>query len=171
MARITIALLLMIFAQVCFGQETESELEKRNGFKSLKLGMPVDSVKGTKFKKDFKERDEFDAKLYEVEDPSYQKIGEVEVKSIHIKAYKNLVYEISVITPKDPRLMKALESIYGKAEYDLKNETYFWKGTTLTLKFRSSSKTTLEMLYNSLAISKMMKQDKEKKVETIANDF
>jgi hypothetical protein len=106
-----------------------------------------------------------------VEDPAYQKIGEVEVKSIQIKTYKNLVYEISVVTPKDPRLMKALESIYGKADYDMKAETYFWKSESITLKFHALSKHTLEMLYFSKIVSNMMKTDKAKKVEAIADDF
>ncbi len=163
------------FLTICSGyvmaQENQSELDKRNGFKDIKLGMAIDSLKGTKFKKDFKERDEFDAKLYDVEDPAYQKIGEVEVKSIQVKTYKNLIYEISVVTPKDPRIMKALESIYGKADYDMKAETYFWKSESITLKFHALSKHSLEMAYFSKTVSNMMKADKAKKVEAIAEDF
>lgn len=147
------------------------ELEKRNGFKDLKLGMVVDSVKGVKFKKDFKEGDQYPAKLYTVDNPEYDKIGEVNVSRIEVKAYNNLVYEISVVAHKDPRLMKALESLYGKSEYDMKNEIYFWKGETLLLKFQASGKNHLEMLYISYTVRKMMKVDKEKKVDDIANDF
>jgi hypothetical protein len=148
-----------------------TELERRNGFKDIKLGMPVDSVKGVKFKKDFKERDEFDAKLYSVDNPDYEKIGEVEVKRVELKAFKGLVYEISVVTDKDPRLMKALESIYGQSEYDLKRETYFWKAKNIVLKFRSHSRNQLEMCYVSYLVTGMMKEEKTKKVEAIANDF
>jgi hypothetical protein len=154
----------------CFSQEM-TELERRNGFKDIKLAMPVDSVKGAKFKKEFKERDEFDAKVYDVENPDYAKIGEVAVKRIEVKTFKGLIYEISVVTEKDPRLMKALESIYGQAEYDLKQETYFWKGKDIVLKFRSHSRNQLEMIYYSLYVSRLMKDDKTKKVEAIANDF
>ena len=75
------------------------------------------------------------------------------------------------MTGKDPRLMKALESIYGQAEYDIKRETYFWKSENVSLKFRSHSKNSLEMVYNSQPVRKMMKEDKGKKVEAIANDF
>jgi hypothetical protein len=67
--------------------------------------------------------------------------------------------------------MKALESIYGQAEYDLKRGTYFWRGETVSLKFRSHSKNELEMLYTSFIVYKMMKADKHKKVEAIADDF
>ena len=46
--------------------QTISELDKRNGFKDIKLGMHADSVKGISLKKEFLERDEFPAKLYSV---------------------------------------------------------------------------------------------------------
>ncbi|MFZ6010957.1 MAG: hypothetical protein ACOYXT_11490 [Bacteroidota bacterium] len=147
------------------------ELEKRNGFKDIKLGMVVDSVKGIKLKKEFKERGEFPAKLYEVEHPDYQKIGEVEISKVELKAYKDLIYQITVVADKDTRLMKALESIYGQAEYDIKHETYFWKSKNLVLKFRSHTKHHLEMSYISYPVLNQMREDKGKKVQNIAEDF
>lgn len=148
-----------------------AELERRNGFKDLKLGMSIDSVKGYKFKKDFKEKNEFEAKLYSVEHPDYAKIGEVPVNKVEIKTYKGTVYQIHIVTEKDPRLMKALQSIYGLAEYDLKRETYFWKGQNLILKFKSFSKNQLEMIYTSFPVLNTMQEDKGKKVQDIADDF
>ena len=133
--------------------------------------MAVDSLKGIKFKKDFKERKEFDAKLYEVENPAYESIGEVKIKKLEVKAYKGLIYEISVTTGKDTRVMKALESIYGKSDYDMKNETYFWKTDNLILKFKSEGKNRLQMLFVSYLVHKMMREDKDKKVDDISNDF
>lgn len=163
--------LLILFAfSNSYGQDL-SELERRHGFKDIKLGMVIDSVKGYKLKKEFKERDVFPAKLYEVEHPNYETIGEVKVKEIELKTYKDLIYEINVITEKDARLMKALESLYGKSDYDMKNETYFWKTDSLILKFKSEGKNKLQMLYVSYAIHKTMKEDKDKKVDDIANDF
>jgi hypothetical protein len=170
MRRLIFFFLLFFGAAGVFGQEL-TELEKRNGFKDIKLGMPVDSVKGIKFKKDFKDNDEFEAKLHSVEHADYSKIGEVPVRHIEVKSYRGLVYEINVVTPKDPRLMKALESIYGKADYDMKTETYFWKTDLITLKFHAHSKKELEMTYISYLVRNMMKADKNKKVEAIADDF
>jgi hypothetical protein len=171
MLKSTLLLLLLTMFYAVAGQDI-AELERRNGFKDLKLGMSIDSVKGEKkFKKEFKEQNEFVSRLYTVENPDYAKIGEIPISRIEIKTYKDLVYQIHVVTDKDPRLMKALESVYGSADYDLKKETYFWKGQTLILKFRSFSKNQLEMIYSSYLILKMMKQDKGKKVEDIADDF
>lgn len=169
--RLTIAILLsFILVNVCQGQDP-SELERRNGFKSIKLGMVPDSVKGVKFKKEIKENDEFPAKLYTVEDPELASIGEVKIDRIELKAYKDLVYEISVVTDKDTRLMKALESLYGKAEYDMKKERYFWRTDNMVLIFKSHGRGHLELLYTSYTIHKMMKADKNQKVDDIINDF
>lgn len=170
MNRFPFIFLLSFIVSATYAQDL-NELEKRHGFKDIRLGMIADSVTGVKFKKEIREKDEFPARLFVVDHPDYSRIGDVKVKSIELKAYQDLIYEISVIVEKDTRLMKALESIYGKAEYDMKNETYFWKTENLILKFRSSGKNHLELLYTSFVIHKMMKDDKNKKVDDIANDF
>jgi hypothetical protein len=166
------ALLLFTLAHLTTNGQDIAELERRNGFKDLKLGMAIDSVQGEiKLKKEFKERNEFQAKLYSFDNPDYVKIGEIPVSKIEFKTYKDLIYQIHVVTDKDTRLMKALESVYGVADYDMKKETYFWKGQTLILKFRSYSRGQLEMVYTSYRILGLMKEDKGKKVEDIAEDF
>lgn len=170
MIRLLFFVFLTVLAEKACAQKI-LELEKRNGFKDLILGMHVDSVKVTKFKNDFKEREEFDAKLFTVENEAYKNIGEVAVKGIEIKTYKDLVYEITVVTEKDPRLMKALESLFGQAEYDMKKETYFWKAPSLVLKFKSLSRTELQLTYSSFKVHDLMKQDKKQKVQDIADDF
>jgi len=170
MTRLFLSFSLILLIQTLTAQNT-SELERRHGFKSLKLDMPIDSVKGYKLKKEFKERDEFLAKLYTIENPEYATIGEVTVDKVEVKTYKDIVYQIHVVTEKDPRLMKALESIYGLAEYDHKHEIYFWKAQTLVLKFKSKSKNQLEMIYTSFSVNNLMKEDKNKKVQNIADDF
>lgn len=166
-------LLALIFTSslTAFAQDI-AELEQRNGFKDLKLGLHIDSVRGEKkLRKEFLEQGEFAARLYSVADAAYATVGEIAVDEIEVKTYRDLVYEIRVTTEKDPRLMKALESIYGLAEYDMKRETYFWKSRTLVLKFRSASRKQLEMVYISYPILALMKEDKGKKVEDIADDF
>jgi hypothetical protein len=165
-----LTLLFILASFICSAQKI-AELEKRNGFKDLKLGMPIDSVKGSKLRKEFKEKEEFDAKLYSVENPLYATIGEVKINTIELKTYKGQVYQIHVVADKDPRLMKALESIYGIAEYDMKRETYFWKGQSMVLKFKSFSRNQLEMIYTSFLVLNQMKEDKGKKVQDIADDF
>lgn len=161
---------ILLIAIPGFGQNVD-ELERRNGFKDIKLGYPVDSVTGYKLQKEFKEKDEFPAKLYSVDNPEYETIGEVKVNKVELKTYNDLIYEIRVVANKDSRLMKALESLYGKADYDVKNDTYFWKTDNLILKFQSEGKNRLQLLYISYKLHRTMKEDKNKKVDDIANDF
>jgi hypothetical protein len=167
-----IALMMLVTASSITGYgQNLAQLEKRNGFKDIKLGATVDSLKGVKLKKEFLEKNEFPAKLYTVDHPDYAKIGEVAIDKIEVKTYKDLIYEIIVITDKDLRMMKAMESLYGKSDYDLKRETYFWRTENIVLKFRSHSKNRLELLYIYLPVLKQMKEDKNQKVDDIANDF
>jgi hypothetical protein len=75
---------LLFSCLTVFSQETgtETELDKRNGFKDIKLASPIDSVKGAKFKKDIKENSH-PAKVYTIEDP--EKLRSTPLKSGHTK--------------------------------------------------------------------------------------
>ncbi len=70
-----------------------------------------------------------------------------------------------------PELMKAMENVLGKATYAAKEGNYFWAGETLLLTFESHSKKHLKLVYSSCIIPKLMKADREKKVENISNDL
>ncbi|NJM25510.1 MAG: hypothetical protein HC859_08495 [Bacteroidia bacterium] len=153
---------LLSLTAVALAQDI-TELDKRRGFKDIKLGASIDSVKGAKFKKDLKERDNATAKLYTVEHPDYETIGEIKVDKIEVKTYKDLLYEITVITDKDPRLMKAMENVFGPPQYDAKNVRYYWKTDQIVLSFESKSKHQLQLVYTHLVAYKKMKEDKEKK--------
>ncbi|HLZ16703.1 MAG TPA: hypothetical protein VKQ08_06675, partial [Cyclobacteriaceae bacterium] len=97
----SVSLALILFSVSVNGQDI-SELIRRNGFKDIKLGAPVDSIKGATFEKNIVELKQFEAKQYEVKNPAYEKIGEAEVNGVELKSYKGLIYEITVTTPKDP---------------------------------------------------------------------
>lgn len=148
-----------------------AELDRRKGFKDLKLGSHIDSVKGASFKKDVKEKNEFPAKLYLVDNDEYKSIGEVKVKKVEAKTYKNIVYEIIVITTKDQRLMKGMEKSFGKPTYIIVTDTYNWKTDSLSLTFKDHSKNELRLTYRYYPVLKMMQVDKGKKIDEIATDF
>jgi len=148
-----------------------SELIKRNGFKDIKLGSSVDSVNGASFEKDFIELKEFEAKLYDVKNAAYEKIGEAEVKSVELKTYKGLIYEITVITPKDPRIMKGLEKSYGKATYSLRSESYYWRAPEIISLVYKGHHKDVKLTYRSYPVVKIMYADKKKKIQEIAEDF
>lgn len=147
-----------------------TELNRRNGFKDIKLGSSIDSIKGATLKKEFKEKNEFEAKRYEVNHIDYKTIGEVEVKNLQLMTYKDLVYKIIVSTSKDPRVMKALEKSYGKATYVVRTTSYNWAAENLSLTFKAH-KNKIDLIYRSYPVLRKMAEDKGKKIEEIAEDF
>lgn len=168
--KLTALISIVLFSFQSLAQD-KAELVRRNGFKDLKLGTAIDSVKGAKFKKDVKEKNEFPAKLYAVENPAYENIGEVKVKSVEVKTYKDMVYEIIVITNKDTRLMKGLIKSFGEPTYIIPTDTYNWAAKSLSLTFKDHSKKEVRLTYRYYPLLKMMRVDKGKKVDDIAEDF
>jgi hypothetical protein len=167
--KLTITFLFSILTIAGFAQ-TISELDRRNGFKEIKLGSHIDSVKGAEFKKDIIERKEFPAAIYETEHPDYMKIGDVSVKKISIKTYKGLIYEIEVITAKDPNVMRGLERSYGDATYSIRTESYYWRAQNLSVAYKGHRK-EIKLTYKSGPVINLMYEDKGKKVEEVADDF
>ena len=166
-----VSLSLLLFVSLsAFAQDTD-ELARRNGFKDIKLGNHIDSVKGTSFKKDGKEKNEFPIKLYTVDNPTYKNIGEVNVKKIELKTYKDFIYEIDVTTEKDTRLMKGMLKSFGEPKYIIVTDTYNWLAENLSLTFKNHSKKEILLTYRCYPILKMMLIDKGKKVDDIAEDF
>jgi hypothetical protein len=170
MKSITIICFLLAFISHTGQSQNVSELDRRNGFKTIKLGNPIDSVKAALFKKDIVELKKFPAKLYVTEHADYKTIGEVPVKKVELKTYNNLVYEINVVLPKDPRVMQGLEKSYGAAAYSVRMHAYYWKGETLSLTFKGDGK-KIQLTYKSAPVIKMMHEDKSKKVDKVAEEF
>ncbi|MBS1682479.1 MAG: hypothetical protein JST48_12270 [Bacteroidetes bacterium] len=164
-------LLFFVFTAPIVHAQDNEELARRNGFKDIKLGSPVDSVKGAEFEKEFIELKEFEAKLYSVHNPEYEKIGEADVKSVELKIYKGLIYEIIVITPRDPRIMRGLEKSYGHAKYSIRTETYSWRAKDKIGLIYKGNRKEIKLVYRSYPMVKTMYADKKKKIEAIADDF
>ncbi len=168
--RICFALLLVSANFSILPAQDIAELSRRNGFKDIKLASPIDSVKGAILRKEFMEQDEFPARLFKTEDSAYKSIGEVSVREIIMMTYKNLIYKIVITTDKDPRVMQALEKSFGKSTYVLRTTSYNWKGENISLTFRAR-RNSIELIYRSYPIIRMMLEDKGKKVDEIAEDF
>ena len=168
--RMAFTLLFVTGTLVLVLGQNAAELNRRNGFKTIKLASPIDSVKDAILKKEFMERDEFPARLYQTENPEYKFIGEVAVKEVQLMTYKNLIFKIVVTTDKDPRLMKALEKSFGKAVYVVRTTSYNWKADNISLTF-IAHKNSIDLIYRSYPVFKMMKEDMGKKVDAIAEDF
>jgi hypothetical protein len=88
-----------------------------------------------------------------------------------VKAYKDEIYEIVVITHKDTRLMKGMQKSFGKPLYILPTDTYNWKTDSLSLTFKDHSRNELRLTYRYYPVLKKMQIDKGKKIDAIAEDF
>ena len=95
----------------------------------------------------------------------------MKVKKIEVKAYKDTIYEIVVITQKDTRLMKGMEKSFGKPTYILTTHTYNWKTDSLSLTFKDHGRNELRLTYRYYPVLKQMQIDKGKKIDQIAEDF
>ncbi len=164
-----ISLLLILINSSLWAQNT-AELDRRNGFRNIKLGNPIDSVKEAVFKKDIMEQKMYPAKIYETKHADYKSIGEVPVKKIELKTYKDLIYQINIVLPKDPRVMQGLEKSYGEATYSVRLHAYYWKAENLSLIFKGDGK-QIHLSYKSAPMLKMMNEDKSKKVDQVAEEF
>ncbi len=168
--RLFFSLLLISIVNYASLAQTTTELDRRNGFKNIKLGYPIDSINGYLFKKELIEKGEFPVKLYSVQNEDLKTIGDVPVESIEVLTYQNLIYKIFVVTAKDARLMKALEKAFGKATYVVRTGSYNWKGENLSLYF-VGGKTNIQLTYRSYPLIAKMKADKNKKIDIMADDF
>lgn len=166
--RFVFLFVLSVITLNSYGQHPE--LDRRNGFKDIKLASPIDSVKGATFKKDFKHNG-LPVKLYVIEHEDYSSIGEVKVNEIEASTYKGLIYQLVVITEKDTRLMKGMQSVLGNPVYNIRDESWNWGSENVGLKFRSHSRNQLSLDYTSKVVARMMQDDKKQKVKDIASDF
>lgn len=155
---------------IVYSQDLD-ELEKRKGFKDIKLESDVNEIKGVEFRKDIKEKKEFPVKLYRVVHKDYERIGTINVRSIELKVYNDKIYEIIVITDKDPRLMKSLEEAFGQPSYNVRTDAYSWLAETVSLAFTSKSKKELEMVYRSSTVVKQMSADKKEDIKKMSSEF
>jgi hypothetical protein len=166
----SLSLIVFFMMLNCAWAQEENEFDKRNGFKDIKLASPIDSIKGAKFKKEYKEKGH-EIKLYVINHPTYESIGEVKINLIEARTYKGLIYEILVITEKDPRLLKGMEAVLGQPLYNVRDETYQWIGKKGWMKFKTHSKNELELFYHSHAVNKLIRDDKAQKIKDISADF
>jgi len=160
-------LLVMNFF-VVFGQANE-ELDKRNGFKDIKLLSKIDQYDNLEIDKQL-DPEHFIGQ-YKRTRSSYPSIGEIEVKDLTLLTYKGIVYQINIVTAKNPQLYKGLVKAFGKAQHSVRYQKYFWEGKNVKLTFESIASNKLQLIYYAKGIKKIMKSDKIKKIEQLATEF
>lgn len=151
--------------------QSVEELDKRNGFKDIKMTALITDYEGLEFKKEIESEIFPKAYQYVPKRGFYQTIGGIKIFDLEVNTYDSAVYEIRIVTEKNPNLYKALKKNFGQPEYDYRGDKYYWKTDKLRLSYDSHSKTKIEMVYFSYLMTERLKEDKEEVVEDIADDF
>lgn len=164
-------LLLFFMPQVCCSQGLE-ELEKRNGFKDIKLLSSAANYEGLELKKEGIDHETFpNSSMYIAKKGHYETIGNLKIYDLEVFAYKDSIYQINVITEKDPNLYKGMKKLFGEPEFAYGTESYYWGTEKLRLSYSSHSKNKIEMVYFSHLMVEKRKQEKKEVVEEIVDDF
>ena len=148
-----------------------AELERRNGFKDIKLGSSPSSYAGLRFEKNLITEKGDTLGVYSKVTSSYPSIGGIAIKEMEITSYRDQIFRIAVETEKDPRLYKALVKAFGKPEIAPRDGKYRWRTSELRLVFSSAGKARLQMEYYSYAVAKKIKLDKEEDIVDLSDDF
>lgn len=165
----TVLILLSIQAST-FAQGIE-ELEKRNGFKDIKLASSVDQYDGLEFVEEIDDEKFGKLQIYTRKKEHYTSIGSIPIKDLTVRVYNGEVYQIQVLIPKDPKMYGGLKQAFGPPKFDIVNNDYFWAADSLKLIYRSYDKKVLEMLYHSRVIDRKLEMEKDEEIEDIASDF
>lgn len=166
----------ILFLAICVGtQHTNAqdlaELERRNGFKDIKLGSDPANYAALKFEKNIISEKGDTLSVYKKSTSAYPSIGGISIKEMEVTTYRDQIFRIYVETEKDQRLYKALVKAFGKPEIAPRDGKYRWRTPNLRLVFSSSGKSRLLMDYYSYSVAKKIKLDKEDAIIDLSDDF
>ncbi|MCB0497957.1 MAG: hypothetical protein KDC79_17595 [Cyclobacteriaceae bacterium] len=165
--KILYTLLLLVGSVSVFAQN--NELDERNGFKNIKLLSKATDYLELKFDKPQAEQ----YKAIYVRKVGYmESIGEIQIKDLKVYTYKDLIYQIDVVTNKEPELFKGLEAAFGKAKFSVVGNEYFWQGNKVKLTFSSmKGGKKVIMSYSTPEIKDIIKQDEQAEIKQLSEDF
>jgi len=163
---------ILLFLPVLSPGQGLEALDKRNGFKDIKLMSSPKSYEGLAIKKEGVDDETFPGStVYEAKKGHYEQIGSVKIHDLEVYAYKDAIYKIIVISEKDPKLYKGLKKAFGDPEFAYGYEQYYWSADNLKLTYASHSRNKIIMTYLSYRMVEKRKQEKKQAIEDIVDDF
>jgi len=166
--RIIITLLFLSASLPGFSQNSD-ELDRRNGFKDIKILSDINTYSGLEFWKDDKSKP--DHAIYRSKKGNYEKIGEVDISKITVYTYRDLIFKLEVITDKDEKLFRSLEKAYGKISSSLAASYSFWEGENIRLNYETEGSKKIKLTYQSKKIKQIIALDKKKEVDSLSTEF
>jgi len=169
--RSSIFILFLLAISVAGKAQGAEELEKRNGFKDIKLMSAVSSYEGLVLKKETEHERYKTVGIYKAKKGFYETIGTLNIKELEVKTYKGGIFQIFVLVEKDPKLYRGLKKSFGPPEFSLRGQTYYWATPKLKLSFRSHDKNSVELVYYSYLMEKELDEEKKQEIDDISSDF
>lgn len=145
------------------------ELDKRNGFKDIKLLTDVSTNEGLEYWKPQKDMPKHD--FYRNAKGAYKTIGDVQVYKVTVSTYRNLAYKIEIIAAKDENLFRSLEKAFGKIKYSMGSQISYWEGANVRLTYESESASKIKLTYSANGIKQIIASDKKKVVDSLSSEF
>lgn len=151
--------------------QSVEELDKRNGFKDIKLATEVHQYEGLEYKEEIEDELFKQLSVYTKRKGYYESIGSIKIYEVEVLAYKGEVYKIKIITEKNPKLYGGLKKAFGEPTFSPRGDNYYWSTENLGLTFGNNAKTRLQLQYTSYVMKDRLKEDKKEEIEDIADDF
>jgi hypothetical protein len=151
--------------------QSAAELDKRNGFKDIKLATEVHLYEGLEYKEAIEDKLFKQLAVYQRKKGYYESIGSIKIYDVEVLAYNGEVYKIKVITEKNPKLYSGLKKAFGEPTFSPRGDNYYWATQNINLTFGNNSKSRLELVYTSHVVKSHLKKDKEEEIEDISEDF
>ena len=164
-------ILILAIGLYTVGYSQNRVLDEKNGFQDIKLNSEVSLYSGLGLKKKIVMKDIPDTELFMPKSGFYKDVGGIKIHKLEVIAYRGIVYEITITAEKEPKFYKGLEKTYGKGVYSMRDNKYHWKGTKLNMEYNSYGKSKIRLKYHSFEVDTLIKEDKIKEIEGIADDF
>jgi hypothetical protein len=149
--------------------QTSVELDRRNGFKDIKLLTDISDNDGLEYWKPQKDKPKHD--LYRSNRDAYESIGNVRVFKVIVHTYRNLAYKIEVIAGKDEKLFRSLEKAFGKIKYSMGSQISYWAGENVRLTYEAVNAKKIKLTYSANGINQIIASDKQKAVDSLSSEF
>lgn len=163
--------ILFLFLSFHLTAQNVAELDKRNGFQDIKMASAIKSYEGLEFKKDV-DNDIFPgAQLYVPIKGFYENIGDLKIYDLEVLVYKDSIFQVTVITKKNPLLYKGLKTAFGEPEFSMRTGKSQWNGHKVRLVYDDHSKKKMEMVYFSHEMVKKLKEDKKEEIIQMSDEF
>ncbi|MEN8123427.1 MAG: hypothetical protein ABFS35_24030, partial [Bacteroidota bacterium] len=149
--------------------QSEKELDKRNGFKDIKLLSDITTYDGLEYTKPLKNNPGHS--IYKAKKGNYESIGDIDIYNLVVYAYKNQVYQINITTKKEEKLFRSLEKAFGKVNTSLITPNPYWDGENVRLIYIVIGSKKITLSYQSKKIRQIIASDKKKAVENLTTEF